>query len=281
MTAASAIALGALLLLAGPKKKPAGPYIVPPGEGAGIAVARLSYVEGGADRAGFQRAFKDAPEGSELRTGDRVRTGPSSVARIEFPLMALTVAPSSIVSIPPGIVLSLVLEQGRAELRSEGDIVKLRTGEARIRGGGRLVVRRAIGGPTAVAALDGRFVVTGGDRDVTLEAGQGTVVGAGSYPTAPRPLAAAPTALVPGSDALYARPREPAPLSWTSTRPAHHVQVLGIDSEDVLLEKDVGAPPAAVEIPWLGTFRWRVSVRGADGLEGMPSPEGVVCVVEE
>ena len=59
------------------------------------------------------------------------------------------------------------------------------------------------------------------------------------------------------------------------------MQVLGIDSEDVLLEKDVGMAPATLEIPWLGTFRWRVSVRGADGLEGMPSPEGVVCVVEE
>lgn len=279
MTAAALLALLALAPPGGPKKKP--DYVVPAGEGAGIAVARLSYVEGGAERAAFRRAFKDAPEGSELRTGDRIRTGPSSVARIEFPLMALTVAPSSVVAIPPGIVLSLLLEEGRAELHSQGDIVKLRTAEARIRGGGRLVVRRGSGGPTAVAALDGRFVVTGGDRDVTLEAGQGTVIGGGSFPTTPRPLVSAPTSLVPASDALYARPRQPAPLDWTSPRPSHHLQILGIDSEDVLLEKDVGPPPATVEIPWLGTFRWRVSVRGPDGLEGMPSPEGVVCVVEE
>ena len=279
MTAAALLALLALAPLAGPKKKP--DYIVPAGEGAGIAVARLSYVEGGAERAPFRRAFKDAPEGSELRTGDRIRTGPASVARIEFPLMALTVAPSSVVSIPPGIVLSLVLEQGRAELNSQGDIIKLRTDEARIRGGGRMVVRRGSGGPTAVAALDGRFVVTGGDREVTIEAGHGTVIGGGSFPTTPRALAPAPTGLVPAADALYARPRQPARLAWTSGRPSHHLQVLGIDSEDVLLEKDVGPPPAMVEIPWLGTFRWRVSVRGPDGLEGMPSPEGVVCVVEE
>jgi hypothetical protein len=281
MTRALGLALLALAPLAGPKKKPEGPYVVPPGEGAGLPVARLSYVEGGVERAPFGRAFKDVPEGSELRTGDRIRTGPAGVARIEFPLMSLTVAPASVVSIPPGIVLSLVLEQGRGELRSEGDIIKLRTDEARIRGGGRLVVRRGSGGPTAVAALDGRFVVTGGDRDVTLEAGHGTVIGGKSLPTTPRPLAVAPSALVPGADALYARPRQPARLAWTSARPAHHIQVLGIDSEDVLLEKDVGPSPATVEIPWLGTFRWRVSVRGPDGLEGMPSPEGVVCVVEE
>ena len=277
---------GALLLLAlaplgGPKKKPEGPYIVPPGEGAGIPVARLSYVQGDVERAAFRRAFTGTPEGSEVRTGDRIRTGPSSVARLAFPGMSLTVAPASVVSIPPGIVLSLALEQGRAELRAEGDIIKLRTDEARIRGAGRIVVRRPDGGPTAVAALDGRFVVTASDRDVTLEAGQGSVIAGKSFPTAPRPLAPAPSALVPGSDALYARPLQPSRLAWSSAAPAHHVQVLGIDSEDVLLEKDVGPSPTTVEIPWLGTFRWRVSVRGRDGLEGMPSPEGVVCVVEE
>jgi hypothetical protein len=278
------LALGALALLglvAGGKKKPEGPYIVPAGEGAGIPVARLSYVEGGVDSAAFRRPFKPTREGSELRTGDRVRTGPAAVARLALGGMSLSVAPSSVVSIPPGIVLSLALEQGRVELRAQGDIVKLRTDEARVRGGGRVVVRRTSGGPTAVAALEGRFVVSGGDRDVTLESGQGTVVAPRSFPGAPRPLASAPVGLVPGSDALYARPGQPARIAWSSSATAHHVQVLGIDSEDVLLEQDVSESPASVTIPWLGTFRWRVAVRGRDGLEGMPSAEGVICVVEE
>jgi hypothetical protein len=275
-----ALALIVLAPVAGPKKKPAGPYVVPTGEGAGIRVARLSYVEGDVERAAFRSAFKNAPEGSDLLTGDRIRTGPRGVARLAFPGMSLTVAPSSVVSIPPGIVLSLVLEHGRAEIQSDGDIVKLRTDEARIRGGGRLVVRRGGSGPTAIAALDGRFTVTAGDRDVTLESGQGTVIAGKSFPTTPRRLAPAPSALAPGSDALYARPRQPTLVSWTSPASAHHVQLLAIDSEDVLLEQDVGSPPATLEIPWLGTFRWRVSSTGKDGLEGLPS-EGVICVVEE
>ena len=111
-----ALALLAMAPLAGQKKKATGPYVVPPGEGAGIRIARLSYVEGDVERAAFRSGFKDAPEGSELLTGDRIRTGPRAVARLAFPGMSLTVAPSSVVSIPPGIVLSLVLEHGRAEL---------------------------------------------------------------------------------------------------------------------------------------------------------------------
>lgn len=277
--------LGALVLLAlaplgGPKKKASGPYVVPPGEGAGIRVARLSYVEGDVERAAFRGSFRDAPEGSELLTGDRIRTGPRAVARLAFPGMTLTVAPSSVVTIPAGIVLSLVLEHGRAEVQSEGEIVKLRTEEARIRGGGRLVVRRGNSGPTAVAALAGRFTVSAADRDVALEGGQGTVITAASFPTMPRALAPAPSGLAPGSDALYARPRQPTPISWSSSASAHHVQVLAIDAEDVLLEQDVGPAPVTLEIPWLGTFRWRVSATGRDGLEGLPS-EGVICIVEE
>jgi hypothetical protein len=273
--------VGGLVALLGASKPPKGPYIVPPGEAAGVAVARLSYVEGGVERAAFGRDFQGAKEGSEIKTGDRVRTGAGSVARLAFPGMTLTLAPSTQVEVPAGFVLSLVLDRGRAELLAEGDIIKLRTDEGMIRGAGRLVARRASGGPTAASVLDGRFVVSGGGRDVVLEPGQGTVIGVKSTPAVARALWAAPTALAPGADALYVRPRAPASLSWASSAAAYHVQLLGIDSEDVLLEKDVGPPPTTIEIPWLGTFRWRVSVRGADGLEGRPSGEGVLCIVEE
>jgi hypothetical protein len=34
-------------------------------------------------------------------------------------------------------------------------------------------------------------------------------------------------------------------------------------------------------IPWLGTYRWRVSSRDERGLEGVPSPFGYICVVEK
>jgi hypothetical protein len=275
------VLVGGLAALLGGSKPPKGPYVVPPGEAAGVVVARLSYVEGGVERAAFGRDFQGVSEGSEIKTGDRLRTGTGSVARLAFPSMTLTLAPSTQVSIPAGFVLSLALERGRAELVAEGDIIKLRTDEGTIRGAGRLVARRASGGPTAASVLDGHFVVSGSGGDVALERGQGTVIGVKSAPAVARPLLAAPTALVPGADALYVRPRAPASLSWTSSAGAYHVQLLGIDSEDVLLERDVGPPPTTLEIPWLGTFRWRVSVRGEDGLEGRPSGEGVLCIVEE
>jgi hypothetical protein len=42
----------------------------------------------------------------------------------------------------------------------------------------------------------------------------------------------------------------------------------------------VGAPPIRVEIPWLGTYRWRVSARDPRGIESPPSAEGLICSVE-
>src|SRR5262249_2288967 len=160
----------------------------------------------------------------------------------------------------------LALERGRAELFAEGDIIKLRTDEGTLRGAGLLVARRKPGGPTAASVIAGRFTASGAARDVELGAGQGSLLSAKGGPGPARSLAGAPTALAPGADALYVRPNTPAELRWSSGASAHHLQLLGVDSEEVLLEKDVGAPPAALEIPWLGTFRWRVSARAADGL---------------
>jgi hypothetical protein len=54
-----------------------------------------------------------------------------------------------------------------------------------------------------------------------------------------------------------------------------------MSSDVILLERDVGASPQTIAIPWLGTFRWRVSARDARDLEGIPSAEGLVCVVDE
>jgi hypothetical protein len=58
------------------------------------------------------------------------------------------------------------------------------------------------------------------------------------------------------------------------------VEILALQNDDVLLARNVGAPPLTIEIPWLGTYRWRVSARDARGLEGPPSADGYVCVVE-
>ncbi len=48
----------------------------------------------------------------------------------------------------------------------------------------------------------------------------------------------------------------------------------------MLLARNVSDPPVRIDIPWLGTYRWRVSARDDRGLESPPSTEGYVCVVD-
>lgn len=208
-----------------------------------------------------------------------MRTGPNASARIEFPWTSVSLGGSSRLSVPASLVLSTVLDEGRVEQTApSGEIVKLLTEEAQVRGEGRVVVRRH-GGRTAVSSLAGSFRVEGTGRVVTLGAGEGTIVAAGSQPLPPRPLPAAPTGLDPGDDPLYVQPDESITFRFESAGTAHHVQVLGIDSSQVLLERDIAGSPVTFAIPWQGTFRWRVAARDADGLEGPPSREGLVAVV--
>ena len=63
-------------------------------------------------------------------------------------------------------------------------------------------------------------------------------------------------------------------LRWTAAGPSYHVEILALKTDEVLLAREVGAPPLRVEIPWLGTYRWRVSTRDARGIESRPSADG-------
>ena len=253
-----------------------------------VPVARLAYVEAAVDRQVGRGKWSNVAEGELMRTGDRVRTGPLAVARIAFPWMSVAVAPRSVVSIPASAVLSVTLESGRAQLvASEGDIIKLRTDELELRGGGNVVVRRD-GVTTLVTVLSGSFRVIAGDRTALisappqiamLDAGKAAVVRPNTRLAIETPPAA-PDGLMPSSDPMYVKPGEPAALSWSSTGARYHLQVLGIDSEEAWLERDVDGSSASVPIPWPGTFRWRVASRDGRGLEGLPSAEGLVCVVE-
>ena len=162
-----------------------------------------------------QESWKRLSVGDPLRTGDRLRTASEGVARLDFPWMAITLGPSSVLSIPPSAVLSTVLEKGRAEFSGPGrDIVKIRVGEGEIRGGGRLVLWRE-GERTSAAALDGSFRVTGAGKTVEIKAGQGTVVHSGQAPAAAAPLPDAPGGLVPGGDPLFVPTGTSAELHWT------------------------------------------------------------------
>jgi hypothetical protein len=48
----------------------------------------------------------------------------------------------------------------------------------------------------------------------------------------------------------------------------------------VLLARELAERQLSLVIPWLGTFRWRVYTLDREGLEGRPSAEGLVCVVD-
>ncbi len=156
-------------------------------------------------------------------------------------------------------------------------ILKVVTGEAEVRGQGWAVVRRE-GRATLVTSLAGRFLVEGAGKTVTLPAGTGTIVWEGKPPLPPRALPEPPEGLFPGADPQYVAPGDAVSLSWTPKGATHQVEVLPVGSDDVLIQRDVGAPPWRVVIPWPGAFRWRVAARDEGGLEGRPSAEGLICI---
>ena len=276
-----ALAVAALL----PASRSAGQAQAPPAPrqpGAGIAIGDLAWVDRDVERAELpaKSTWHRLGAAARIRTGDTFRTGAEATARFEFPWMAVTLGSSTMLTIPASTVLSTVLEQGRAEFAGPGrDIVKIRVGDGEIRGGGRLVLRRSIG-RTAAATLEGSFRVRAAGRTVEIKAGEGTVVADGRPPEPPTPLPASPRGLQPGRDPAYVRAGQPVELRWADAAPSHHVEILALQRDDVLLARDVAAPTLRLEIPWLGTYRWRVSARDARGVESRPSADGLICSVE-
>jgi hypothetical protein len=274
--------LGADVQVRAPKPKPKPKS--GPGRLQGIAVATLAYAAGPVEReVEGQSGTVRLKAGEFVRTGDRIRTGPESVARLAFPWMSITASPGTTLHIPSEVILSAVFDQGRAEIAAEGgDILKLRTAEAEIRGAGRVVVRRdSKRQALVVTAREGTFRVEGSGKAVVLLAGEGTIVRPGQPPAPATRLPPAPTDLVPGKDPVYVVKGEAARLTWRHAGATHHLEVLPLESNDVLLERDVGVGPEQMTIPWLGTYRWRVAARDAVGLESLPSAEGLICVVEK
>ena len=270
MPRSSEVALVAFLLgasaAAGAPAKPA----------SALALAHLSYVERRAELSS-PRGWHDAKEGTAIRLGDGLRTG-ETLARLELPWMTMTLSPNSAVRFPDDYLLSVVLDQGRLQLRADKrEILKVVTGEAQVRGQGWAVVRRE-GHVTLVTALAGRFLVEGAGRNVTLPPRTGTIVREGKPPLSPLALPEPPEGLMPGSDPRYVAPGDTISLSWMGTRSAYQVEVLPVGSDDVLIQRDVGAPPWRLTVAWPGAFRWRVASRDARGLEGEPSADGLFCV---
>jgi hypothetical protein len=240
-------------------------------------VARLGFVERGVELSSAG-AWRGAREGTAMHLGERLRTGADALARLDLPWMTMTLGPASAVAFPDDYLLSVVLDQGRLQLHAEKrEILKLVTGEAEVRGQGRVVVRRE-GKTTLVTSLAGRFFVEGAGRTVALPSGMGTIVREGKPPVSPLRLPEPPERLSPGPDPQYVAPGEMVSLDWEAKGSAHEVEVLPVGSDDVLIQRDVGAPPLRLAIPWPGAFRWRVATRDERGLEGRPSADGLICV---
>jgi len=244
-----------------------------------LPIARVSYAEDVVEIARPGQKFARVTDGAVLRAGDRLRTGPRATARLEFPWMAVTVSAGSVLSLPETLVLATLLEEGCVEQSAEvGDLLKIVTEEAQVRGEGRVLVRRDRT-TTWVSVLRGQFRVDAGTNTVQLEVGQGTVIKKDAAPTRPTPLPPAPTDLAPGDDALYAAPGEAINLTWKAPFSTYHLEVLPIHSNEVLIAREAQGNATTVAIPWPGTFRWRVASRSPDGIEGLPSMEGLIVVV--
>lgn len=254
-----------------------------PAKTAGIPVATLVYAERLVEKeATSGQGWRRMQEGERFRTGDRVRVGLDALARFDFLWMSITAGPDTILRIPAERILSAVLDAGRAELLAPGQqIVKVRTADVEIRGEGRVVVKRD---PQAkrvlVMAMDGSLRVEAAGKTAVLQSGEGTVIDDGQAPGAVIKLPPPPDKVWPGADPVYVKKGRDTRLIWISPARAHHVQVLPIDSNNPLISRDVGGSPYALSVPWLGTYRWRVSARDENGLEGRPSVFGYICVVE-
>jgi hypothetical protein len=245
---------------------------------AGIPVAKLSFLDGTVELGAPSGSWSRVGEGARVKTGDLVRTNAQATVRVEFPFMSVIVGPSSVLGIAPSQVLSTYLEAGRVEEHAEGaDAIKLRTQEAQIRGRGHVVVRRE-GGQTSIMVWEGRFLVAAGGRLLTVIGGVGAVVKNGKPPTAvslPEP----PGDPVPGADPVYLPVGQAVQMKWTGKDLKYHLQLLGIDSDEVLVERETVEQTFTLPIPWPGTYRWHVSGLTSDGLETRPSHDGFVCAL--
>jgi hypothetical protein len=280
LAAAPALALAAAALAGAQSPAPPAPSRPP---GAGIAIGDLGWAARDVERAELplKSSWRRLAPGDKLHTGDTFRTSADASARLDFPWMAVTLGSSTMLSIPSSTVLSTVLEQGRAEFAGPGrDIVKIHVGEGEVRGGGRLVLRRSVG-RTSATALEGAFRVRAAGRTVEIKGGEGTVMADGRPPEAPAPLPPAPHGLQPGKDPVYVRVGQSVELRWTAGGASHHVEILALETDQAMFARDVGSPPVRVDIPWVGTYRWRVSTRDARGIESPPSAEGLICAVDK
>jgi len=249
---------------------------LPPAPVASVRILDGTLERGrGASWKAVDREFRIAP-------GEALRTSRDGAALVTLPWMHIVVADDTVVGLTPSSVLAATLERGRIqEQATTGDILKVVTAEAEVRGRGDVVVIRSVSPPrTRVSALRGWFRVKSPRGTLSLDGGQAAVIAADDAPVMVE-LPAAPTGLAPGTDPLYVPQGRHARLTWTGSAPRYRVQVVGLDSDEVVLSREVEGTSVEVPARGLGTFRWRVSAVDGHGVEGAPSAPGFICVVEK
>ena len=244
-------------------------------------VALVRILDGTLQR-GDGKSWRSADREFRIAPGESLRTSGGGAALLTFPWMHIVVADDTVVGLTPSSVLSATLERGRIqEQATAGDILKVITGEAEVRGRGDVVVIRSVSpAQTLVSALRGWFRIKSAHGSLSLEGGQAALITTDGAPEMVE-LPPAPTGLSPGTDPVYVPQGGRARLSWNGAAPRYRVQVLSLDGDEVLLSREVEG--TSIEVPgrWLGTFRWRVSAVGDHGVEGAPSAPGLICVVEK
>ncbi len=219
--------------------------------------------------------------GDKLRTGDTFRTAGDATARLEFPWMEVTLGPGSDAHHP----------------REHRAVDRARAGPGRVRRAGprhredprrrRRGARRRATRPAPVGGAHERRRARGSlprarprphrrDQGRAGHRGDGRPPARGARRPFPRRREAStrdrtPPTCAPASRWSCAGRRPARRTTWRSSR----------SQEDaVLLAREAGAPPLRLEIPWLGTYRWRVAARDARGVESRPSAEGLICSVD-
>jgi len=268
-----------LLALAGSARAQGKGKAAPSPPAGALELARLGFVEGGVEVLHPGGAWAAAAEDQALFVGDRVRTLKGGTARLEFPWTAVAVGDGSEVLLPNARVLTLQLARGRLDIDPEQTLLRVVTDEAVVSGSGRTLVRRE-GSATFVGSSNGGADVEGKGKVVRLGINKGTLVTAGKPPGEPTTLGPAPKVISPKADPRYVRPGQPVHLIWTGAEAAYHIEVLSIDSDVPVVSLDIDAREYDLQLPWLGTFRWRVAGR-VGPVESQPSGEGLVCVVEK
>ena len=245
-------------------------------------VASVRILDGTLQR-GDGQSWKSADREFRIAPGESLRTSGEGAALLMFPWMHIVVADDTVVGLTPSTVLSVSLGRGRIQEQSTaGDILKVITAEAEVRGRGDVVVIRSDSpAQTRVSALRGWFRVKSRHGSLSLDGGQAAVVSADGGPELVE-LPAPPTGLRPGSDPVYVVQGRSVPLAWKGSARRYRVQVLSLDGTEVVLSREVEGTSLEVPGRGLGTYRWQASAIDDRGVEGAPSATpGLICVVEK